>query len=194
MARRTAEDAARTRDAIIDAALAVFAERGFAASQLEDIARRASVTRGALYHHFSDKAELYLAVLRERWESVMAPLLGELQGSGEPELRLRAFVKAFLAAMDTNPQARALMKMSVSAETLLPELAGGAPEKAQALKGWVEAIRKLLWEARKRSAEERARALIISLVGYATWTSLAGPAERTTRARLVDFFLDGVLS
>lgn len=78
MARRSPDHAAHTRSALLDAALTVFAERGFAAAQLEDIARRAHVTRGALYHHFTGKPALFQAVLGERWDTVMAPATDEL--------------------------------------------------------------------------------------------------------------------
>jgi TetR/AcrR family acrAB operon transcriptional repressor len=103
MPRRTAEEAARTRAAIVDAALLVVAERGVTAAQLEEIATRASVTRGALYHHFADKSDLVLAVLRERWDLTMAPLLGELAGPGQPRARLLRFVSAFLTGRGLMP-------------------------------------------------------------------------------------------
>jgi AcrR family transcriptional regulator len=62
MPRRTAEDAARTRGAIIAAARELFTERGFAATATTEVVARAGVTRGALYHHFVDKSDLFRAV------------------------------------------------------------------------------------------------------------------------------------
>ena len=50
---------------ILDAALACFAERGFAATRLDDVARRAGVTKGTLYLYFPNKAELFKAVVRQ---------------------------------------------------------------------------------------------------------------------------------
>jgi len=49
---------------ILGAALAVFAERGYAATRLDDVARRAGVTKGTLYLYFPNKAELFKAVIR----------------------------------------------------------------------------------------------------------------------------------
>lgn len=70
--RRTqAERAAETRDALIGAARPLFASVGFAEASLESIVRNAGVTRGALYHHFADKTELFAAVF-ERVEGEMA--------------------------------------------------------------------------------------------------------------------------
>jgi TetR/AcrR family acrAB operon transcriptional repressor len=183
VARRTAADAARTRAAIVDAALVVFAERGFAASQLEDIVRRASVTRGAFYHHFSDKGELYLTVLRERWESVMAPILAALEGPATAELRLREFVNAYLKCVDTDATVRALMSISLSADLRLPELSGHGSEKTMALMEWRDAIAKTVAEVRpSRSVPRDTEALLMGLVGYAVWSSLT-PGSADQRAR-----------
>jgi AcrR family transcriptional regulator len=144
MARRTAALAAQTREALLDSALVVFAERGFAAAQLEDIARRAEVTRGALYHHFTGKADLFQATLDERWGSVLGPALDELTpspppvspfpsvlaGPDDPDLRarqeeqqrrqlrgrLRSFVSTVLHLVEVDPRARALLRMSLSGD------------------------------------------------------------------------------
>ncbi|MBV8179060.1 MAG: TetR family transcriptional regulator [Mycobacterium sp.] len=75
--RRTqAERAAETRDALITAARPLFAAQGFAEVALETIVRAAGVTRGALYHHFADKTELFAAVF-EQVEAEVAARMGE---------------------------------------------------------------------------------------------------------------------
>ena len=75
--RRTqAERAAGTRDALIAAARPLFAAQGFAEVALETIVRAAGVTRGALYHHFADKTELFAAVF-EQVEAEVAARMGE---------------------------------------------------------------------------------------------------------------------
>ena len=65
---------ARTRAALIGAARPLFAERGFAAVGTEEVVRAAGVTRGALYHQFEDKTELFAAVV----EQVEAELVEQL--------------------------------------------------------------------------------------------------------------------
>ena len=62
MARRTKEEAEKTRDAIIDAAEKVFYAHGVTRSSLEDVALEAGVTRGAVYWHFKNKVELFHAM------------------------------------------------------------------------------------------------------------------------------------
>jgi len=62
MVRKTKEEAEQTRCMLLDAALEVFSEKGFVRSSLKDIATRAGVTRGAIYWHFKDKADLFEAL------------------------------------------------------------------------------------------------------------------------------------
>ena len=61
--RRTKEEAEQTRHDLLAAALAVFSRKGFEATTLNEIATQAEVTRGAIYHHFGSKEDLYLALM-----------------------------------------------------------------------------------------------------------------------------------
>jgi len=63
--KRTKEEADQTRQALLDAALATFSRKGFSATRLEDVAEAAKVTRGAIYHHFHSKLELYRTLIAE---------------------------------------------------------------------------------------------------------------------------------
>ncbi|GGX91794.1 TetR family transcriptional regulator [Litchfieldella qijiaojingensis] len=63
MARKTKAEAAATREALLDAAEEVFYEKGVARTSLEEIARHAGMTRGAVYWHFKNKADLFMALL-----------------------------------------------------------------------------------------------------------------------------------
>ena len=61
--RRTKEDAQRTRDRLLDAAEVVFARQGVSRSSMQNVAHEAGLTRGALYWHFTDKADLFNAMM-----------------------------------------------------------------------------------------------------------------------------------
>ena len=61
-----AEQSEQTRRALLDAALELFAEHGYANTSTEEVVRRAAVTRGALYYHFRDKAALFTAVYEKQ--------------------------------------------------------------------------------------------------------------------------------
>lgn len=75
MVRRTKEDALATRDSILDAAAALFAERGVSGTTLQHIATAAGVTRGAIYWHFEDKGALFNAMM----ERATTPLEAAMQ-------------------------------------------------------------------------------------------------------------------
>jgi TetR/AcrR family acrAB operon transcriptional repressor len=79
MVRRTKEAALETRSRILDAAERVFHEKGVAHAGLEDIASAAKVTRGAIYWHFKDKADLFDAMMQR----VVLPAEEMLERAGE---------------------------------------------------------------------------------------------------------------
>ncbi|PPC96262.1 TetR family transcriptional regulator [Methylotenera mobilis] len=74
MVRKTKEDAELTRQKIVNAARAVFLQRGVSKSTLEHIASQANVTRGAVYWHFNNKAEIFHAIR----EQVFLPLIDRM--------------------------------------------------------------------------------------------------------------------
>ena len=100
--RRTqAERSATTRGALLEAARSLFAERGFAGAGREEIAERAGVTRGALYHHFASKHELFAAVVEEMEAELGERLVTAATSAEDPLEQLRAGCRAFLDnAMD----------------------------------------------------------------------------------------------
>lgn len=122
MARRSKADAQQTRDRILDMAEQEFLRRGVSRTSLQDIARAAGVTRGAIYWHFSDKADLFNAMMSR----VTLPLEREIKRSGErtladPVAQIRGSFLAALQATVDDPQARrvfeiALYKVEHSAE------------------------------------------------------------------------------
>ena len=68
---RKAEQSESTRNALIDAARGLFSERGYAAVPTEEIVQAAGVTRGALYHHFRDKQDLFGEVVERLEQEVL---------------------------------------------------------------------------------------------------------------------------
>ena len=101
--RRTqAERRAATRQALIDAARALFAERGFAGVGREEIVRRAGVTRGAMYHYFASKEELFQAVYEAVEHDLLEAVAKAAMVDPDPIGQLRNGTRAFLEAASTD--------------------------------------------------------------------------------------------
>jgi AcrR family transcriptional regulator len=93
------ERAAATRERLMAAGRDLFAERGYAAVGTEELVRRAGVTRGALYHHFRDKSDLFQAV-HEQMEAELVDAIGaKMAGIEDPERLLQVGIRSFLDAV-----------------------------------------------------------------------------------------------
>ncbi|HUR85563.1 MAG TPA: TetR family transcriptional regulator, partial [Solirubrobacteraceae bacterium] len=79
------ESQARTRRLLLDAARAVFAERGFHGAAVEDVASRAGFTRGAFYANFTDKADALLTLHEEDARASFATLRERLEAASPAE-------------------------------------------------------------------------------------------------------------
>jgi TetR/AcrR family transcriptional regulator, acrAB operon repressor len=96
--KRSKADAALTRETLLNAALEVFRHKGFAATTLEEIADAARVTRGAIYHHFDNKAEIYQTLLLESGRKVRELIPAAIaEGGSFLQIVERVFVRQLLA-------------------------------------------------------------------------------------------------
>ena len=120
--RRTKEEAEKTRLALLKAALSVFSQKGYAATTLEDVAKEAGMTRGAIYWHFGSKAELYSALLAEysaRGGEIVQAAVAE--GGSMVEILRRIFTR-LLMAVESDPALRAVMEINLFKTEYSPEL------------------------------------------------------------------------
>ena len=113
MARRTKEEAAATRDSILDAAEKLFVEQGVSRTTLQHIATAAGVTRGAIYWHFDDKGALFNAMM----ERVTLPFECALASLGTADAdsvldEVRGFFVEIFRVTETNPQARRVLEIA----------------------------------------------------------------------------------
>ncbi|GAA2369846.1 TetR/AcrR family transcriptional regulator [Nonomuraea africana] len=101
---------AATRAALLDAAREVFVEKGFAESGVTDVVAKAKASVGSLYHHFSGKADLYLALFEEfqsRQSQRTKQAARELRATGEND-PMRVFVAAARAYLAGSLEEREL--------------------------------------------------------------------------------------
>lgn len=121
MVRKTKEDAEITRQRIVQAAREMFLTRGVSRTSLEQIANHAGVTRGAVYWHFENKAELFYAMR----EQVFLPLIDRmedifhLQEEGpanpiDPLERIEHFMKATIQVLEKDTTTRQTYEIMMS--------------------------------------------------------------------------------
>jgi TetR/AcrR family acrAB operon transcriptional repressor len=112
MARKTKEEALETRNAILDAAVRVFAVKGAANASLADIAQEANVTRGAIYWHFANKADL----INTLWDQVLllyAPLAQASESLDEPDPlgKMKELYVSFFSGLVDDPRQQQLFRI-----------------------------------------------------------------------------------
>ncbi|MCB1703661.1 MAG: TetR family transcriptional regulator [Halioglobus sp.] len=93
--RRTKEDAARTRQSLVDAALKLFGQRGYSGTTLRLIAEEAGCSRGPIYWHFANKEELFEEILAFS-QAPLEQLVAMHHDSGDPEQAADAFSRQWL--------------------------------------------------------------------------------------------------
>jgi AcrR family transcriptional regulator len=84
MRSRRADYSESTKQALVDSATDLFTKNGYAATSLDAIVKRARVTKGALYHHFSGKQALFEAAFNQVETRAMAQLGKAIDGAGSP--------------------------------------------------------------------------------------------------------------
>src|SRR5207344_596607 len=101
------------RRQILDAAVRVFARRGFHTSRVGDIAEEAGVAHGLLYHYFSSKDEVLETVFRENWSELLVRF-EQVEASGQPaDEKLRGIVKILLRTWRNDPDLVTVMVREV---------------------------------------------------------------------------------
>jgi AcrR family transcriptional regulator len=115
--RTQAQRRERTRGALIGAARALFAERGYAGAGREEIVERAGVTRGAMYHHFTSKEALFQVVFEAVERELCDAIAVSAMASREPIEQLRLGARAFLDAAATQEVRRIVL---LDAPAVLP--------------------------------------------------------------------------
>jgi TetR/AcrR family acrAB operon transcriptional repressor len=169
MPRRTKEDALATRHALLDAAELLFQQRGVSRTSLQDIAQAAGVTRGAVYHHFADKAALFDAMM----ERVRLPLEdAELQAATTPEQAWAALetmlVEVFRRIADSE-QVHRVFEIAIMKVEYVDEMAALRERHKQAKLEHREAMQRGLRRAglspgRAEVAARGLQALVVGLI------------------------------
>jgi AcrR family transcriptional regulator len=182
---------------ILDAALRVFAERGYRNTRLEDVGEAAGVTKGAIYHYFANKEDLLLRAIQHRSEEAFGRIEEIVRDKTAPvSTRLRLVVRRWFGS---------ITKERLAVVTLL--LQGIAHEAPDAFRRWLASgptastrlIATLVREGQARGefrpdadADVAARMLISGLLQQTVWQQYAEsvPDVGVAQDRLVDSALE----
>ncbi len=112
MARRTKQEAAETRDSLLDTAEKLFLEKGVSRTSLADIADAANVTRGAIYWHFKNKADVFEAMM-ERMTLPMEEMVARAGDNAitDPLVIVRNCALTVLERLAADPQYQRVLEI-----------------------------------------------------------------------------------
>ena len=187
MVKKTKADAELTRQHLLDKAELLFLERGVSRTSLQDIATAAGTTRGAIYWHFKDKADLFNAMM----ERVVLPMEQALQsaastastGTGSPLQHLMNTMLAALHATVHDPQTRRVFEIATHKVEYVEELQAVALRRQEIMRS-------------VRQATEQAIALTLAQKGRTAGhtTSQPLPMPLPTAALGLHMLVDGLIN
>ena len=194
---RTRLSAVERRNQLVEVGRAVFAEKGYEATSVEEIAERARISKPIVYEHFGGKEGLYAVIIDREMEHVIAEISTAI-AEGTPRERVEAASLAFMRYVRDRPDGFAVLSRDAPSTTGLANLlaevaervgtvfraefkragydARSAPLYAQALIGMVTFVGQWWMEHPKMSAEEAA-----SHIAALAWMGLRHLPERPDR-------------
>jgi TetR/AcrR family transcriptional regulator, fatty acid metabolism regulator protein len=107
------------RRLLLDAAVRVFARKGYHAARVGDIAEEAGVAYGLLYHYFSSKEEVLRNVFRETWRALIATINSVAEGDDTPREQLRKVAEILLRSWRRDPDLVRVLVLEVTRSQLL---------------------------------------------------------------------------
>ena len=201
MARKTKEEAAETRARLLDTAEEVFLREGVTRTSLQRIAEAAGVTRGAIYWHFQDKADLFNAMMdRICLPCEEAACALEAQAGNAPQA-LRGFARQPLERMMEDERTRRVFTIAIHRTEYSEDMRTAFERHLEAMeefrtqaeaivrRGQAEGSFAAVLDA--RAASVAMIALIDGLLSRATSAS-TGPAELRDAFAAIDLFVEGL--
>ncbi len=123
--------AAARREVIVEAASAVFAERGYRGASIDQIATRSGVTAPVIYDHFSSKQDLYGALLERHFANLREVWREHFSGDEQPQERLARSLEAWFAYVEVNPFAARLLFRDSSGDPQIAAMHRGVAARSR---------------------------------------------------------------
>lgn len=205
MARRTKEEAAETRERLLDTAEAVFLRDGVARTSLQRIADAAGLTRGAIYWHFRDKAELFNAMMervRLPCEAAHEAFGATPGGAADPVQALRDFAWVPIARMLDDERTRRVFTIAIHRTEYADDMQPARDRHLEVMEDFRQRAERLLDEGcrrgrldpalDRRAASIALMALIDGLLTRATLPDLPGERMASDCQAAIALFLRGL--
>lgn len=152
------QQAEERREQILDAALRVFSQKGFAGASIRDIAREVGITEGLIYHYFESKDHLLEACWKERsWHSHVERILSDADGKPVEQV-LKAIVSDFLDTLQEHGQN---IRMCIAEMQRNKEMAAEQIERIEQTSGLIHAF----LQSRQDAGELRAGVNVATAAG-----------------------------
>jgi TetR/AcrR family acrAB operon transcriptional repressor len=201
--RRTKEEAEITKQNLLKAALEVFSRKGYAATRVEDIAKQANVTTGAIYHHFGGKGDLYVALIEDSSARANQLAFDIYEEGGTSAAILRRLLVRMFEFAEEDEEYRAVLELFLNTSDVSPELAQINQQILEGRRGLVQFLTDLIQNGLDEgdfqawvSPENTALALLGFMNGMGLiW--LQDPEFFSIKERaedLVDSFLSGIVT
>jgi TetR/AcrR family acrAB operon transcriptional repressor len=200
--KRTKEDAALTRQLVLDAALKVFSRKGYSQATLEAIAKEARVTRGAIYWHFKNKFEMFVALLGDLYEKAIERIHRVLNSQEKPREKIRCLILELFTMFLNLEQFRIIEEVNIFRFEKRKELKAFFIKHQENVKALRELIKNLILEG--INAGEFDSRLDPDITTWALMSYLAGTKSAwlsgitdiyssVNAEKLVDIFINGIV-
>ena len=200
--RRTKEEAEITKQNILAAGLEVFSQKGYKSTRVEDIAKQANVTTGAIYHHFGGKGDLFLALVEKSEKKANELALKIREEGGTPATILRRLLVRMFEFIEEDKEYRAMYELFNNQTDFSSELSTIAEQSVEGRRQLTQYFSSLITEGIE-SGEFHHDILpmdaALALVGFLNGMGLIwvqDPKHFSIKERaenLVDLFLSGMI-
>jgi TetR/AcrR family acrAB operon transcriptional repressor len=201
--KRTKEDAALTRQLVLDAALKVFSRKGYSQATLEAIAKEARVTRGAIYWHFKNKFEMFVALLGDLYEKAIERILRILNSQEKPREKIRCLISELFTMFLNREQFSIIEEVNIFRFEKRKELKAFFIRHQENVKALRELIKNVILEGinvgefdSRLDPDITTWALISYLAGTkSAWLSgITDIYSDENAEKLVDIFINGIVN
>jgi TetR/AcrR family acrAB operon transcriptional repressor len=200
--RRTKEEAEITKQNILAAGLEVFSRNGYKGTRVEDIAKQANVTTGAIYHHFGGKSELFIALVEKSETKANQLALQVIEEGGSPATVLRRLLVSVFKFIEQDREYRAMYELFINMNDFSPDLSSLSEQSLEGRRQLTRYFSNLIIEgidAGEFDPHISPKDAALALVGFINgmvliWVQDPDHFSIKERAeKLVDLYLSGVV-